>query len=269
MTNQNGITEGTPSVLPPAVEAALALPLDPAIVQQRRGKKGRTFSYIEGHTAIDQANAIFGYGGWGFELAGEIIYRAVKLVDTKTGEASTAEYYAAPVRVTAFGAPPRTDIGFASVNDDDVDAHEVAMKGAVTDGMKRALRSFGDRFGNGLYGAPTPRRAPAAPGWGDSIPDLPPAGTPRAQAQPTATSRPQHQPASPDPPTSTERALLLDEARGRFALMHLSPTDAMKALQQHFGKQSLSALSTDELKTLLHRLDARADSAKGQQVGDA
>ena len=42
------------------------------------------------------------------------------------------------------------------------------MKGAVTDGMKRAFRSFGVQFGNGFYGdqatpgsSPQPQRVPA------------------------------------------------------------------------------------------------------------
>ena len=35
-------------------------------------------------------------------------------------------------------------------------------KGAVTDGLKRALRSFGDRFGNGLYGDQPPANGRAA-----------------------------------------------------------------------------------------------------------
>ena len=30
--------------------------------------------------------------------------------------------------------------------------HETAHKGAVTDALKRALRSYGDQFGNSLYG---------------------------------------------------------------------------------------------------------------------
>ena len=80
----------------------------------------------------------------------------------------TVSVYTAPVRVTVPGAPPRTDIGFHAVTDETADGHETAIKGAVTDGMKRALRSFGDRFGNGLYGdqqpvvnPPRPERAPA------------------------------------------------------------------------------------------------------------
>ncbi len=75
--------------------------------------------------------------------------------------------YTAPVRVTVPGAPPRTDIGFHAVTEETADGHETAIKGAVTDGLKRALRSFGDRFGNGLYGdqapvsgAPSPQRGP-------------------------------------------------------------------------------------------------------------
>ena len=36
--------------------------------------------------------------------------------------------------------------------EDNADGHETAIKGAVTDGMKRALRSFGVQFGNGFYG---------------------------------------------------------------------------------------------------------------------
>ena len=51
--------------LPPAVIEKLGQPLDPALVSQRKGRGGRTFDYLEGHAVIDQANAIFGYGGLG------------------------------------------------------------------------------------------------------------------------------------------------------------------------------------------------------------
>ena len=153
--------------LSPVVTKALAQPLDPALVSRRKGRAGRTFSYIEGHTAIDEANAIFGYGGWGYELAGDVTLREVETVDPQTGEMKVTNAYTAPVRVTVPGAPPRIDVGFHAVADETPDGHETAIKGAVTDGMKRALRSFGDRFGNGLYGdqapvsgTPSPQRSP-------------------------------------------------------------------------------------------------------------
>ena len=56
--------------LPPAVTQALGQPIDPALVSQRKGRGGRVFDYLEGHVVIDQANHIFGYGGWGYELVG-------------------------------------------------------------------------------------------------------------------------------------------------------------------------------------------------------
>ena len=70
----------------------------------------------------------------------------------RPGRCAGAYGYSAPVRVTVPGAPPRTDVGFHAVVENDADGHDTALKAAVTDGMKRALRSFGDRFGNCLYG---------------------------------------------------------------------------------------------------------------------
>ena len=142
--------------LPPAVVEALRQPLDPALVSRRRGRAGRVYDYIEGHTAIDEANAIFGFGGWGYELAGDVALRVIETADPKTGEVRVSRAYSAPVRVTVNGAPPRTDVGFHAVVEESAEGHETALKGAVTDGMKRALRSFGDRFGNALYGGPPP-----------------------------------------------------------------------------------------------------------------
>ena len=76
--------------------------------------------------------------------------------------------YSAPVRVTVAGALPRTDLGVHPVAEDNFDGHDTAMKGAVTDGLKRAFRSFGVQFGNGFYGdqpqagnQPQPQRVPA------------------------------------------------------------------------------------------------------------
>ncbi len=63
--------------LPPAVTEKLS---------QRKGRGGRDYLYIEGHTVIDQANRIFGLGGWGFKLVGDVSLRDIETVDAKTGE---------------------------------------------------------------------------------------------------------------------------------------------------------------------------------------
>ena len=146
--------------LSPVVTKALGQPLEPALVSQRKGRAGRTYNYLEGHAVIDQANRIFGYGGWGYELVGDVTLRRIETVDTQTGEVKVTSAYSAPVRVTVAGALPRTDTGFHDVKDETADGHDTAMKGAVTDGMKRAFRSFGVQFGNGFYGDQALRSAP-------------------------------------------------------------------------------------------------------------
>ena len=154
--------------LPPAVTQALGQPLDPDLVSQRKGRGGRTFDYLEGHAVIDQANRIFGYGGWGYELVGDVTLRRIETVNPQTGEVKVEQGYSAPVRVTVAGALPRTDVGVHPVAEDNFDGHDTAIKGAVTDGMKRAFRSFGAQFGNSFYGdqpqvgnQPQPQRVPA------------------------------------------------------------------------------------------------------------
>ena len=166
--------------LSPAVTKALGQPLDPSFVSTRKGRAGRTFSYIEGHTAIDQANRVFGFGGWGFELVENVSLRQIETVDTQTGEVKVVNAYTAPVRVTVPGAPPRTDVGFHAVADETPDGHETAIKGAVTDGMKRALRSFGERFGNGLYGDQQPVNVSRRP---ERVPAQSNSGSGQAQAR--------------------------------------------------------------------------------------
>ena len=138
--------------LSPAVTQKLSEPLDPSLVSRRKGRGNRSFAYVEGRTAIDQANRIFGFGGWGHEVVGEVVLREIENVDPKTGEVTRIRAYAATVRVTVAGAPSRTDVGFHTVAEENGEGHETACKGAVTDAMKRALRTFGDQFGNALYG---------------------------------------------------------------------------------------------------------------------
>ena len=120
-------------------------------MSQRRGRAGRDYSYIEGHTVIDQANRIFGHGGWGFDLAGEVVLRETENVDPKTGEVRRTRAYSAPVRVTVPCAPPRTDVGFHVVAEETGEGHETAFKGCVTDGLNRALRSFCIDRGHSLH----------------------------------------------------------------------------------------------------------------------
>ena len=117
--------------------------------------------YIEGYQAINQANRIFGHGRWGAELVGPVGYRELTRTHKGSGEVSTVGMYWASVRVHVRGCEPRSDVGCAFTADDSPEAHDTAIKAAVTDAMKRALRQFGDQFGNALYDRANPAHATA------------------------------------------------------------------------------------------------------------
>ncbi len=217
--------------LSPNVNDALQQALVPALVSKRKGRGGRRFSYIEGHTAIDQANQVFGYGGWGYELVGEVTLR-----EFKSGAA-----YSATVRATVPGAPSRTDVGFQPVSDDSAEGHETAYKGAVTDALKRALRSFGDRFGNGLYGDP-----PTSTGQSR------PQSQPRSERRPAPASAARSsqsngtRPRSNDSDARNLRAQLIDLS----AQQGFSDEQVRDAVQRKTGRD-LDQLGVDELTPLI------------------
>ena len=147
--------------LPDRVCHLLGCTLDPKLIAQRRGGKGQMVPYLEGYQAINQANRIFGYGQWGAELVGPVGYRELTRTHRGTGEVSTAGMYWASVRVHVRGCEPRSDVGCAFTADDSLEAHDTAIKAAVTDAMKRALRQFGDQFGNALYDRANPAHTAA------------------------------------------------------------------------------------------------------------
>ena len=232
--------------LPPAVTDALRQSLETALVSQRKGRGGKSFDYLEGHVAIDQANRIFGYGGWGYELVGDVTLRRIETVDTSTGEVKVSLGYSAPVRVTVAGALPRTDIGFNAVAEDNADGHETAIKGAVTDGMKRALRSFGVQFGNGFYGdqpaeeangrRPAARQTGRASG-GASRPQ-------RAPAQAQAASAPAGASGTGDVPALRKRLIEIATQQG------FDENGVRTAVKNKTGKD-LDALDASELAPLV------------------
>ncbi len=138
--------------LAPAVTQQLDAPLDPSLVAQRKGRAGHTFPYLPGRVAIQQANRLLGFGGWGYDLVGAVTPRDITTRDAQTGAVEHTTAYTATVRLHVPGVPPRTDVGFQVVAEESAQGHETAYKGAVTDALKRALRTLGAQFGNDLAG---------------------------------------------------------------------------------------------------------------------
>lgn len=128
----------------------LMRPLDPSCVKTRR--KGKTtLSYVEGWHVIDEANKVFGFGGWSRETA---YCREVSREEVGVGDPPRPGFkvgYEAKVIIKAAGVV-REGTGLGSgISTDLFDAIEGAAKEAETDAMKRALMTFGYRFGLALY----------------------------------------------------------------------------------------------------------------------
>ncbi len=134
------------------IAAELAKPLLKSNVKpaQQFGPKG---DYLEGWHVIAEANRIFGWNGWSYSIMDRAL---VAERERKIGRAPNQKdgwgvSYLCRVRVMV-GQVSREDEGVGHGYDVDLGlAHESAAKEAVTDALKRTLRTFGNPFGLALY----------------------------------------------------------------------------------------------------------------------
>ena len=127
---------------------ALAGKLDRRHVQTRK-LDDRDIDYIEGWFAVSEANAIFGFGGWDRETI-----HCERLFERTRGETTSCSYLVG-VRIGVLAGGQlvvREGSGIGSANcKSPSEAYERALKAAETDATKRALATFGNRFGLCLY----------------------------------------------------------------------------------------------------------------------
>lgn len=127
-----------------SIHKELEKALDPSKISVMQGG----IRYLEAHDVIRTANEIFGFGGWGFELACQpwVVEAGVQ------GQKQTPyEVWAVLGKLTVEGCPPITDIGTNTRSGTGSAGLEMAIKGAASDAIKRCLRLYGDRFGLVLY----------------------------------------------------------------------------------------------------------------------
>lgn len=117
-----------------------------------RDKANIKLSYLEGFDIIDTANSIFGFGNWAYTISSlEQVSQEVN------ANQNVVVCYKAIVKIDVYDIDhstmiSRQDVGFGTgVARNLADAHENSAKEAVTDALKRSLRSFGNQFGNSLY----------------------------------------------------------------------------------------------------------------------
>lgn len=114
-------------------------------------------SYIEGYHAENEANRIFGFDGWDrMTLSASCVMEKPRKIGKgqyeKDGWGVT---YTARVRIVVH-ADGREIVREGSGAGHGIDAdlgqaHESALKEAETDAEKRALKTFGNQFGQALY----------------------------------------------------------------------------------------------------------------------
>ena len=130
---------------------ALSYDIDKSRIKSR-SKGTISLSYLEGFDIIETANRIFGFGSWSYGIT------SLEHVSTELNQNQNHVIsYKAVVKVLVYDKThakyiSREDVGFGcGIAKMLSDAHENGAKEAVTDAIKRAMRSFGNQFGNSLY----------------------------------------------------------------------------------------------------------------------
>jgi len=129
----------------------LAYELDSSRIKSR-SKGNVSLSYLEGFDVIETANKIFGYGNWSYNIS-----TLEQVSQEQNHNQNNVVCYKAVIQIRVYDLQhsknvTREDVGFGTgIAKTLADAHEGGAKEAVTDAIKRTLRSFGNQFGNSLY----------------------------------------------------------------------------------------------------------------------
>jgi len=129
----------------------LAYELDNSRIRSR-SKGNVNLSYLEGFDVIETANRIFGFGNWDYAIS-----KLEQVSQELNHNQNNVICYKAVIQILVHNEQhtqdvSREDVGFGTgIAKTLADAHEGAAKEAVTDAIKRTLRSFGNQFGNSLY----------------------------------------------------------------------------------------------------------------------
>ena len=129
-----------------AIEKALRKRLGPAYVSQRPAAGGQRVAYVEGWRVVGLANEIFGFNGWA---------HTVKSCQVDFCDFNAGRFYvgvSAIIRVTLRDGSFHEDQGYGVSEGMRSKALSVekARKEAITDGLKRAFKSYGNALGNCL-----------------------------------------------------------------------------------------------------------------------
>ena len=131
------------------LQSRLDKQLGPEYVSTRPGAGGGKVHYLAAEKAINLANEVFGFNGW----SSSVQNMQIDFVDENPQNGKITLGLSATVRVTLRDGTYHEDIGYGHTENvkGKAAAFDKAKKEGVTDGLKRALRNFGNVLGNCLY----------------------------------------------------------------------------------------------------------------------
>jgi DNA repair and recombination protein RAD52 len=123
--------------------------LGPEYISARAGPGGQRVHYLTAEKCISLANEVFGFNGW----SSSIQQIQVDYADENPQSQKVNVGLSVTVRVTLRDGTYHEDVGYGSIENakNKAMAFEKAKKEGTTDGLKRALRSFGNVLGNCIY----------------------------------------------------------------------------------------------------------------------
>lgn len=126
----------------------LLKPLNPVRVAKRSGGGGKQLSYLETWDVKAHLIRIFGFGGWSWEVqSAELVF------EQDTGGKWNVGYKVVgslTIPALSFCTYTEAAIGSSTLPQRG-EAHDMAVKTAESDAIKRAAINLGDQFGLSLY----------------------------------------------------------------------------------------------------------------------
>lgn len=130
------------------LQSRLDRQLGPEYISTRPGAGGGKVHYLAAEKVINLANEVFGFNGW----SSEVKKCDMDFVDEDPNTRRISLGLSVIMRVTLRDGTFHEDMGYGHIENckGKAAAFEKARKEAVTDALKRALRSFGKVLGNCL-----------------------------------------------------------------------------------------------------------------------
>jgi len=123
-------------------------------ISKRPGPGGRQLLYLSGECVTRTLNQAFGFKGWNLAIVktDQVVCQQQMAANDKAGSRWQVGY-TAHVRIThVYSGSFREDVGAGESIDKQLGtAVQHALKGSITDAVKRAARHFGEKLGNSLY----------------------------------------------------------------------------------------------------------------------